>query len=84
MKLSSKKGEGKTQIVEGRMVKGNVDLMSARWEVTPLENGTTNVVFQLILDPGVPVPTSTINYFGAKATKQTIQALRLKLTGKKS
>jgi ribosome-associated toxin RatA of RatAB toxin-antitoxin module len=79
MKLKSKNGEGNTKIIEGKMLKGNVDVMQARWEVTPVEGGKTKVAFQLIMDPGIPLVHNQVNYFGAKATKQTLQALRKKL-----
>lgn len=67
---------GATHVVEGKMMKGNVSIMAARWEVTPVDAARTKVVFQLIMDPGIPMPSSIVTYFGAKATKQTIQALR--------
>lgn len=79
MKLKSKQGEGNTTIVEGKMTKSNVDVMEARWEVTPLEGGKTRVAFQLIMDPGIPLVHNQVNYFGAKATKETLQALAKKL-----
>jgi ribosome-associated toxin RatA of RatAB toxin-antitoxin module len=83
MKLSSRKVEGGTHVVEGDMKKGNVDVMSARWEVTPIDANRTKVAFQLIMDPGVPMPSSTITYFGAKATRQTLEALQKRLVAAK-
>ena len=61
------------------MIKGNVSIMAARWEVTPIDAGHTQVAFQLIMDPGMPMPSSMVTYFGAKATKQTIQALQKRI-----
>lgn len=76
MKLRAVKGQGNTHVVEGKMTKGNVSIMAARWEVTPIDATHTKVAFQLIMDPGIPMPSSMVTYFGAKATKQTLQALR--------
>lgn len=77
MKMQERKPMGNMRIIEGDMIKGNVAVMAARWELTPTADGKTLVSFQLIMDPDLPlVPTDTITYFSAKATKQTIQALR--------
>lgn len=79
MKLRAVKSDGNTHVVEGKMTKGNVAIMAARWEVTPLDATHTKVAFQLIMDPGIPMPSSMVTYFGAKATKQTLQALRARV-----
>ena len=79
MKLRAVKSEGNTHVVEGKMTKGNVSIMAARWEVTPIDGTHTKVAFQLIMDPGIPMPSSMVTYFGAKATKQTLQALRARV-----
>ena len=79
MKIKSHEQVGGTHVVEADLRKGNVDIMAARWEVTPIDAKRTKVVFQLIMDPGVPMPSSTITYFGAKATRQALEALAKKI-----
>jgi ribosome-associated toxin RatA of RatAB toxin-antitoxin module len=80
MKLAARVTDGNVHVVEGKMMKGNVSIMAARWELTPVDAGRTKVAFQLIMDPGIPMPSSVITYFGAKATRQTIQALQKRVT----
>lgn len=82
MKLRARPSQGNTQIVEGQMTKGNVSIMAARWEITPIDATHTKVAFQLIMDPGIPMPSSMVTYFGAKATRQTLQALRERVAPK--
>ena len=84
MKLRAVPNEGNTHVVEGKMTKGNVSIMAARWEITPIDNGHTKVAFQLIMDPGIPMPSSMVTYFGAKATRQTIQALQKRVASPKT
>jgi ribosome-associated toxin RatA of RatAB toxin-antitoxin module len=72
----SRPPQGKTQIIEGKMTKGNVKSLSARWEVTPLDDGRTNVVFQVFFDPNLPLPSGLVTDQNTKAAKKTIKALR--------
>jgi ribosome-associated toxin RatA of RatAB toxin-antitoxin module len=72
----SRPPQGKTQIIEGKMTKGNVKSLSARWEVTPLDDGRTNVVFQVFFDPDLPLPSSLVTDQNTNAAKKTIKALR--------
>lgn len=84
MKLRAHDDPGNTHVVEGEMTKGNVSIMAARWEVTPIDAAHTKVAFQLIMDPGIPMPSSVVTYFGAKATKQTLQALQKRVGSPKT
>jgi ribosome-associated toxin RatA of RatAB toxin-antitoxin module len=76
VKLTPLAPQGATQIIEAKMTKGNMDVMGARWEVTPLDAGRTLVAFQLIMDPSLPLPASMVSSENLKASKTTIRALR--------
>lgn len=71
--------EGKTKIIEGNMTKGNVRSLSARWEITPLTDNRTRVVFQMYFDPDLPIPAFIVSDQNANAAKRTIRSLRKKV-----
>jgi ribosome-associated toxin RatA of RatAB toxin-antitoxin module len=76
LKVTPKANVGKTQVIEAKMVQGNMDAMFARWELTPVDGTHTLVAFQLLMDPKVPLPASLVQSENEKATQKTIRALR--------
>ena len=76
LKITPKPNEGKKQVIEAKMVQGNMDAMFARWELTPVDSTHTMVAFQLLMDPKVPLPASFVQSENEKATQKTIRALR--------
>jgi ribosome-associated toxin RatA of RatAB toxin-antitoxin module len=76
LKIAPKPNEGKKQVIEAKMVQGNMDAMFARWELTPVDGSHTLVAFQLLMDPKVPLPASLVQSENEKATQKTIRALR--------
>jgi ribosome-associated toxin RatA of RatAB toxin-antitoxin module len=76
LKIGPRPKIGNTSVIEAKMVQGNMDAMSARWELTPVDNQHTLVAFQLLMDPKVPLPASLISGENEKASQKTIGALR--------
>ena len=77
MRIYARRPRGETQIIEGRMTEGNMDTFAARWEVTPLGDGQRSLVrFRIIVDPGLPLPSSLFTSENVKAARRTISALR--------
>jgi ribosome-associated toxin RatA of RatAB toxin-antitoxin module len=76
LKVTPKPNDGETQVIEAKMVQGNMDAMFARWELTPVDGGRTMVAFQLLMDPKVPLPAGLVQSENEKATQKTIRALR--------
>jgi ribosome-associated toxin RatA of RatAB toxin-antitoxin module len=76
VKLRPRQSQGATQILEGKMTKGNVHLFEAMWEVTPLDAQHSVVAFQILVDPDMPLPSSLINGENQKTARKTIHALR--------
>lgn len=77
MRLFARRPRGDTQIIEGRMTEGNMDTFAARWEVTPIADGRKSLVrFRIIVDPGLPLPSSLFTSENVKAARRTISALR--------
>jgi ribosome-associated toxin RatA of RatAB toxin-antitoxin module len=68
-----------TEVVEAHMLKGNVDRMSARWELMPLADGRTRVTFKMLLDPDLPLPSALVSSENVKATRLTLTALHARL-----
>ena len=80
MRVYQRRPRGRTQIVEGRMVEGNMDQFAARWEVTPLADGQRTLVrFRILVDPDLPFPSSVFTSENVKAARKTMRALRERL-----
>jgi len=77
MRVYSRAPQGATQIIEGRMIEGNMERFVARWEVTPIEGGTrTLVAFRILVDPDLPFPSSIFTDENLNAAQRTMRALR--------
>ena len=75
-KLSEQSPDGKTRVVEARLLDGNIDAFNARWRLTPVEGGTrTEVDFQLYVDPNMPLPASVFSRENERAAGNTVRAL---------
>ncbi len=82
VKLAPAPNVGTTRVIEARMMKGNMDILQARWELTPVDALHTTVAFQLLLEPRVPLPASLLTSENEKASRKTIAALRKKLAAR--
>ncbi len=81
LRIFERRPEGATQIIEGRMMQGNVARMDARWEVTPIDDGTrTLVTFQFLIDPDLPFPDSVVTEENRRVTRRAVDALRRRAT----
>ena len=76
MKMARAAGIGNTRVIEAKMMKGNMNILEARWELTPIDADHTKVAFQLLIEPNVPLPSSVFTNENAKASRKTISALR--------
>jgi ribosome-associated toxin RatA of RatAB toxin-antitoxin module len=77
LKLSEGSPDGKTRVVEARLLDGNIDAFSARWRLTPVGDGSrTEVEFELYVDPDMPLPASVFSKENERAAGNTVRALR--------
>jgi ribosome-associated toxin RatA of RatAB toxin-antitoxin module len=79
MRISAKAAADQTQVIEAKLMKGkgNMAQFLARWEVTPVMNGSrSHVVFQMLVDPDLPVPDSMISREMKNGAGQAFRALR--------
>jgi ribosome-associated toxin RatA of RatAB toxin-antitoxin module len=81
VKLTALPLQGATHVIEAKMMKGNMDVMGARWELTPVDATHTLVAFQLIMDPSLPLPAGMVSTENLKASKQAIRSLRQVVAG---
>jgi ribosome-associated toxin RatA of RatAB toxin-antitoxin module len=82
VRMSAKSADQDTQVVEAKLMrgKGNMSQLLARWEVTPAFDGTqSHVVFQLLVDPDLPVPDSIVSHEMRNSAGQALRALRRRL-----
>jgi ribosome-associated toxin RatA of RatAB toxin-antitoxin module len=82
VRISSKQLADQTRVVEAKLMKGkgNMSQLLARWEVTPVNGGShTKVVFQLLVDPDLPVPDMVISHEMKNGAGQAFRALRRKV-----
>ncbi len=81
VKISSKAASSDKRVVEAKLMKGkgNIDQLVARWEVTPVNGGSqSRVVFQLLVDPDLPVPDMAVSREMKNGAGQAFRALRRK------
>jgi len=76
LRIFERRTQGQTRIIEGRMTDGNMDAFVARWEVTPIDEGRTLVVFRLLVDPSIPVPSSLVTDENVKNARRALRAVR--------
>lgn len=76
MNLRKRANVGDTQIVEGTMTSGNLETFIARFEVTPLEDGKTLMLFRLLIAPDLPFPSGIMTDENVRNARRVVTALR--------
>lgn len=79
VRMSSQKPDEGRHVVEAKLMKGkgNISQLVARWEVVPINDGAhSRVIFQLLVDPDLPVPNSMISREMKNGAGQAFRALR--------
>ncbi|MBO6935012.1 MAG: SRPBCC family protein [Deltaproteobacteria bacterium] len=70
---------GDGQVIEARMLRGNMDGFIARWKLEPVGDSQTRVTFTLVADPQVPAPSSVVANQNEVFAKKSVRALRNRL-----
>ena len=52
---------GDTEIVSGRLIKGNVDKLSCKWKLRPAPDNSTELQLEFLVVPKLPVPDSLLS-----------------------
>jgi hypothetical protein len=70
-----------TDVLEGRMVRGNVRAMNAIWTVRTIDESWTLLKFDLLLLPNIPAPQSAIDEELRDAALQAVDAIHDRAQG---
>lgn len=80
LRLAEVDSEGSTRVIEARLLDGNIDAFSATWRLRPTAGGaSTEVEFQLYVDPDMPLPSSVFSSENERAAGNTVRALRTRV-----
>jgi ribosome-associated toxin RatA of RatAB toxin-antitoxin module len=79
MRIRELRPRGDTEIVEARMTDGNLEEFTARWEMTPLDDGATRIRFRLLIEPDLPFPSGVITDENVRNARRVVTALRARL-----
>lgn len=67
-------------IIEAHLLEGNIDAFTARWKLTPADDGAqTNVEFNIYVDPDIPLPSSIFSRENERAAAKAVRALRARV-----
>lgn len=83
VRMSSVASSAHTQVIEAKMMKGkgNMAQLLARWEVQTIDQGQrARVAFQLLVDPGLPVPDGVVSNELKNSAGRAFRALRQRVS----
>ena len=60
LRFDPAKVSGDDEILEGHLVKGNVERLDARWTLRKLDASTTHLSLELLIVPKIPVPHEVV------------------------
>lgn len=81
MRFRERGSGGANKIIEGKMTRGNVNMLSLRWEAAAADGDKTLLSFEFLVDPDLPLPNSMISEQNAVSARRTVRALRKRLYG---
>ncbi len=87
VRMSSAALGAEVHVVEAKMMKGkgNMAQLLARWEVHPIDDGQhSRVIFQLLVDPALPVPDVVVSSEMKNSAGHAFRALRKRLSQRTS
>lgn len=76
---------GDAEIVTGRLIKGNVDKLSAKWRLRATAENATELQLEFLVVPKLPVPDSLLSDEARSAAAKAVTGMRgeaLKRTGR--
>ncbi|MGB5351040.1 MAG: SRPBCC family protein [Polyangiales bacterium] len=81
LNLAERPESGDVRVVEARLLDGNIDAFSARFTLTPVDDGTrTEIDFKIYVDPDIPLPSSVFSRENERAAGKTVRALRARVS----
>jgi hypothetical protein len=67
---------GDTEVVEGRLIKGNVDKLSAKWKMRRTSENTTELQLEFLVVPKLPVPDSLLSNEARSAAFKAVSGMK--------
>jgi hypothetical protein len=68
---------GDTEVVTGKMIKGNVSQLSAKWKLKPAADNRTELQLEFLVVPKLPVPDSLLSSEARSAAAKAVNGMRL-------
>jgi hypothetical protein len=67
---------GDKEVVMGRMIKGNVDKLSAKWTLRPTTDNSTELQLEFLVVPKLPVPDSLLSNEARSAAFKAVSGMK--------
>ncbi len=68
---------GDTEVVVGKMIKGNVSQLSAKWKLRPAADNRTELQLEFLIVPKLPVPDSLLSNEARSAAAKAVNGMRM-------
>lgn len=76
IRFDAPKKVGDSEVVTGRMLKGNVDKLSAKWKMRPGADNTTELQLEFLVVPKLPVPDSLLADEARSAAGKAVRGMQ--------
>ncbi|RYZ08905.1 MAG: hypothetical protein EOO73_06315 [Myxococcales bacterium] len=68
---------GDTEVVVGKMIKGNVSQLSAKWKLKPAADNRTELQLEFLVVPKLPVPDSLLSSEARGSAAKAVNGIRM-------
>ncbi len=76
IRFDAPKKVGDAEVVSGKMIKGNVNQLSAKWKMRPGADNTTELQLEFLVVPKLPVPDSLLSSEARGAAAKAVTGMR--------
>ena len=76
IRFDAPKKVGDTEIVSGKLIKGNVSQLSAKWKLRPTAENGTELQLEFLVVPKLPVPDSLLSSEARGAAAKAVSGMR--------
>jgi ribosome-associated toxin RatA of RatAB toxin-antitoxin module len=76
VRFAAPKDVGTERVIEGHMIKGNVDRLDAKWRIIQVDAQTSELHLEMLIVPKLPVPGSLVTGEVAYAADKAIIDVR--------
>jgi hypothetical protein len=76
IRFDAPKKVGDTEVVHGKLLKGNVDKLSAKWKMRRTADDTTELQLEFLIVPKIPVPDSLLSNEARSAAFKAVSGMK--------